>query len=143
MKRLTNLREVARKKISSYLKMGIITTFPDKSKRYISINGNKVGIEKFFGGHLTNSHAPPMQYKVSATFDIYKLTDDGMVGESIGNTNISVYLPDCKDVDLYSRLYEELKLTLYNHADDAVIRVPAPPVEHNHEEEEKEEEPGV
>jgi hypothetical protein len=66
-----------------------------------------------------------------------------MVDANIGNTNISVYLPDCKDVDLYSRLYEELKLTLYNHADDAVIRVPAPPVEHNHEEEEKEEEPGV
>jgi hypothetical protein len=111
--------------------MGIITTFPDNSKRYLSINDNKVIIEKFFGGHMVNSNAPPLQYKISATFDIYTLTDDGMVDNAVGNTVVSIYLPDIADINLYSRLYEQVKLTLHNAEDDYVTRVPEV---HTHEE---------
>ena len=118
------MRDRVQKKIFSYFKMGIITTFPDNSKRYMSINGNKVTIEKFFGGHLVNSVAPPLQYKVSTTFDIYTVADDGMVDVTVGNTNVSVYLPDIAGINLYSRLYEEVKRTLHNHEDDHVTRVP-------------------
>jgi hypothetical protein len=59
-----------------------------------------------------------------------------MVDNPVGNTVVSVYLPDIADINLYSRLYEQVKLTLHNAEDDYVTRVPAPapvPDDHDHE----------
>jgi len=126
------LREVARKKIFSYVKMGIITIFPDNSKRYISISGNKIEIEKIFGGHMV-SISPPMQYKVSTTFTMYSLQDDGMIDTAIGTSSVYFFKTDITGIDLYSSLYEEIKRTLHNHTDDDILRVSTI---HNHEEEE-------
>jgi hypothetical protein len=126
MKRLTNLREIARKKIFSYLKMGIITTFPDNSRRYISINRNEVEIKKVMGGHIDFNPENATEYQVSTTFTVFTLRDDGMLDAEVGKNSICLYLPDIAGIDLYSRIYEEIKLSLHNHTDDAIARIQGP-----------------
>ena len=46
MKRLTNLREVARKKIFSYVKMGLIIHLPNEVNHYASTHGGDINIQK-------------------------------------------------------------------------------------------------
>jgi hypothetical protein len=102
--------------------MGVITTFPDNSKRYISMGANHITIHRTSGGDLVTA-AEKTLYRVVGRFNMWTLNENDTVNETIGDMEIQLYdVSEINGVKLQEQLYEQLKKNLHNYEDDYVNR---------------------
>jgi hypothetical protein len=98
--------------------MGVITTFPDNSKRYISMGANHITIHRTSGGDLVTA-AEKTLYRVVGRFNMWTLNENDTVNETIGDMEIQLYdVSEINGVKLQEQLYEQLKKNFYNYEDD-------------------------
>jgi hypothetical protein len=103
--------------------MGVLVTFPDGSKRYMSIGDNTIEITRMSGGDLIpEGQSPPTLYRVATKIGIWTLNEDGTINDSIGESVTQIFIPELNGINLYEKLYEQFKQTLYNYENDSTNR---------------------
>jgi hypothetical protein len=101
--------------------MGVITTFPDNSKRYVSTSGNGITIHRMYGGDLV-APGERVLYRVVGKFTMWTLFENDTVNETVGDLEVQLYVSEINGVKLQEQLYEQLKKNLHNYEDDYVNR---------------------
>ena len=130
MKRLTNLREVARKKIFSYVKMGLIIHLPNEVNHYARLDGEiRISKESKYimpaqpeqEQEVTEEEITSVTvYRVFTNIHVWddKVSYDGKHFDSTYSVEIEIRDLETFPSDPQALIYAKYKTTLHSYTDD-------------------------
>lgn len=125
MKRLTNLREVARKKIFSYVKMGLIIHLPNEVNHYARLDGEiqiskEVSVPAPQPEEEVEEETPVTVYRVISNIHVWDDKDiyDKKHYDSTYSIQIEIRDLETFPSDPQALIYAKYKTTLHSYTDD-------------------------